>query len=74
MRLGAAVIWKLDVILRFTRNIYLIIQMTKIRLSYVFGLRKQFLAQSYQNSWDFLSVESDTGVFYYVNEGFLEST
>ena len=39
-----------------------------IYFSDIFGSSSQFLAHSYRNSWNFLRVESDKGVFPYVNE------
>ena len=46
-------------IVGFIRNIYAVIQMTKIYFSYTFGLCPQFLAHSSQNFWNFLSIESE---------------
>lgn len=38
--------------------------MTKVYLSYIFGLHPQILAHSSQNLWTFLSVESDWSVLF----------
>ena len=39
----------------YKNYIYLVIQMTKIYFSYIFGLHTQFLACSSQNTWTFRS-------------------
>ena len=39
-----------------------------IYFSYIFGLPPQFPANSSPNPWNFQSVESDKGVFCYINE------
>ena len=56
------------VILWFIRNIYLILQVTKIYFLYIFDLPPLFLSQSSQSPWNFLSVESDKGIFCFINE------
>ena len=42
---------------------YLDIQMTKIYFSYICGFTPQFLAHSFQKPCNFLSIDSDKGVF-----------
>lgn len=39
----------------------------QIYFSFIFGLSPWFLAYSSQNPWDFLNLESNNGVFCYVN-------
>ena len=53
------------VILWFIRNICLVIQMTEIYSSYIFGLHPWFLAHSSQNSWNLLSDRNNGSTFYY---------
>ena len=55
------------------RNIYLVSQTTRIYFSCVFDLYPQVLAHQPQNPWNFISVESDKGIFY-VNEVTVEPT
>ena len=60
------------VILWFIRNTYLVIQMTKIYLTYTFGLLPQFLAHSSQNPWNFMRYKS-TGTSFAIIFGLLSS-
>lgn len=48
--------------------------MAEIPFSYIFVLHSQFLAHNSPNPWNFLNVENDKGVFYYVNEVTFRST
>lgn len=45
------------------KNIYLVIQITKLYSSYIFGLCPEFLAFNSQNPWNFLSNKSNGRIF-----------
>lgn len=47
------------------KYIYLVIQMMKIYFSYTTSLWPQFLAQSFQNPWNFLGHESSKNIVCY---------
>ena len=47
---------------------YLVIQLTKMYFSYIFGCFSGFLTHSAQNSWNFLSVDSDKSISCYDNK------
>ena len=53
-------------ILWFIRNLHLVIQMTKVYFSYLFGLCPQFLAHSSPNPLSLLSYKSSWSIFCYV--------
>lgn len=54
-------------IVTYRKYIYLVIQMTEIYFSGIFGLHPQFLAHHSQTPWNFLSDERNM-VSHYVNE------
>lgn len=47
--------------------------MTKVHFSCIFGLYSWFLTHSSPNLWNFIALESNKGVSWYVNEMILES-
>lgn len=52
----------------FIRNLYLLIQMTKVHFLYIFGFCPQFLAPSSQDPGNFLSLESNTCISCHVEK------
>ena len=50
----------------FIRNLHLVLQMTKMYFSYLFGLCPHFLAHSSPNPWSFLSGKSSRSIFCYI--------
>lgn len=52
----------------YKANIYLVTQITKIHFSYIFGLTPRFRTHASQIPRNSLSVQSNKGVFCYVNE------